>query len=592
MDIRVDKRVDIRKFNYICSFIRYREVFMKKIAYFIILLCFYACSNTRETTSLHINQLLTELHKVDDVAKLDEIVQAQSSSPHPLQKDMLNIIQKVKRAQIKAQELGAFNEQTTLLMKEAEVQVKALNFPNLTHWFNTQIGFYYYTYNHYIEAANYYSEVAYVLDHHPEEITIQPTDIYRKIGYFYGTIGKYKQGITYLTKALQFTSKDNINYTSLLNAIGNFAIKDKQEALAYPYLIQAKNLAESQGDLLRYAKILGDLAVIENNKQNWEKAIAYLEEDIALSKKVDDKKNTMFALLSLAQVYWDKGDVSNTKKTALEAFSYTQTLNYVKGFEYDIMKLLLEVSIAEKDEKRELLYRRKLTILNEYISETEGQKAIDQINWDAEIELINLQLESQRYHYEKINYQRLLFLSLSFSLGCVLVFLYKVYRKQLSKQASMYESNIQKIEQEMAESEKRWQDTNHSLDSYKEYLAEKTKQINILEVELNKIKDSTSVKSQAERMKLEQTISSHLMTDESWLVFKKTFQTEQPEYYANLIQSFPDLTDSNLRVILLQRLNLTNQETANILGITIDAVKKTKQRLRKKYNDTYQQLFD
>jgi len=565
---------------------------MQKLLYFLILCFLFSCSHSTEHTSNQINTFLSDLNKVDDLVKFEEVLMTKPVKEYNLNKNVYNVIVKIKRAQIKAQELGAFNEQSTMLFKEVEEQLKTIDSSNLTHWAYTQIGFYYYTYNHYIEAANYYSEVAYALDHHPEEITIQPTDIYRKIGYFYGTIGKYKQAITYLTKALQFTPKDNINYTSLLNAIGNFAIKDNQEALAYPYLIQAKNLAESQGDLLRYAKVLGDLASIENKKQNWDKAIAYLEEDIALSKKVDDKKNTMFALLSLAHVYWDKNDIANAKKTALEAYSYTQILNYVKGFEYDIMKLLLEVAIAEKDEKRELLYRRKVTMLNEYISETEGQKAIDQINWDAEIELINLQLESQHYQLEKLNYQRLLFLSLSFSLGCILIFVYKIYRKQLSKQALFYESNIQKIEQEIAESEKRWQDTNHSLDSYKEYLAEKTKQINILEIELNKIKDSTSIKSQTERLKLEQTISSHLMTDESWLIFKKTFQTEQPEYYANLMREFPDLTDSNLRVILLQRLNLTNQETANILGITIDAVKKTKQRLKKKYSDKYQQLFD
>ncbi|WP_413511915.1 hypothetical protein [Myroides odoratus] len=564
---------------------------MQKISYFLLLFIFISCSKTTERTSTHINLLLTELNKVEDIVKLEEVLNDKSTKEYGLNKSIISIISKVKRAQIKANELGAFNEQTTLLFREVETQLKIVDFPDLTHWVHTQIGFYYYTYNHYVESANYYSEVAYILDNHPEEITIQATDIYRKIGYFYGTIGQYKQGITYLTKALQLTTKDNINYTSLLNAIGNFAIKDKQEALAYPYLIQAKNLAESQSDFLRYAKILGDLAIIENNKQNWEKAISYLEEDISLSKKIDDKKNTMFALLSLAQVYWDKNDIDNAKKTALEAFSYAQTLNYVKGFEYDIMKLLLEISIVEKDEKRELLYRRNLTTLNEYISETEGQKAIDQINWDAEIELINLQLESQRYHYEKINYQRLLFISLSFSLGCVLVFVYRIYKKQLSKQAFLYESNILKIEKEMAESEKRWQDTSLSLDSYKEYLADKTKQINILEIELNKLKDSTSTKSQAERMKLEQTISSHLMTDESWLVFKKTFQTEQSDYYTNLMHQFPELTDSNLRVILLQKLNLTNQETANILGITIEAVKKTKQRLKKKYVNTYDQLF-
>lgn len=564
---------------------------MKKIFIILLLSIMFSCSKKTEHTSNQINLFIAELNKVDDIIKLEEVLLSNSPKEFELNKSIYNVIVKIKRAQIKAKELGAFNEQTTLLFKEVEQQLETIDFPNLKHWAYTQIGFYYYSYNHYIESANYYSEVAFILDNHPEQITIQSTDIYRKIGYFYGTIGKYKQGITYLTKALQLTTKDNINYTSLLNAIGSFAIKDKQEALAYPYLIQAKNLSESQGDLLRYAKVLGDLAMLENNKQNWEKAISYLEEDITLSKKVDDKKNTMYALISLARVYWDKNDIPLAKKNALEAFTYTQSLNYVKGFEYEIMELLLEISIVEKDEKRELLYRRHLTTLHEYINETEGEKAIDQINWDAEIELINLQIEAQRYHYEKINYQRLLFISLSFSLGCILVFVYRIYRKQLSKQAFLYESNILKIEQEMAESEKRWQDTNHSLDSYKEYLAEKTKQINILEVELNKLKDSTSVKSQTERMKLEQTISSHLMTDESWMIFKKTFQTEQSEYFEKLMQQFPDLTDSNLRVILLQKLNLTNQETANILGITIDAVKKTKQRLKKKYHTSYDQLF-
>lgn len=283
VDIEVDNRVDISNFNY------YRS-FMKKILYLIVFSFLFSCSKKAEHRSNQINLFLTELNKVDDLIKLEEVISSKSTKEFELNKAIFSTIVKIKRAQIKANELGAFNEQTTMLFKEVEEQLKTIDYPNLTHWAYTQIGYYYYSYNHYVESANYYSEVAFVLDNHPEQITIQATDIYRKIGYFYGTIGKYKQAITYLTKALQLTTKDNINYTSLLNAIGNFAIKDKQEALAYPYLIQAKNLSESQGDLLRYAKVLGDLAQIETNKQNWEKAINYLEEDIAISKKLVEKK--------------------------------------------------------------------------------------------------------------------------------------------------------------------------------------------------------------------------------------------------------------------------------------------------------------
>ncbi|WP_293300685.1 hypothetical protein [Pedobacter sp. UBA4863] len=46
-----------------------------------------------------------------------------------------------------------------------------------------------------------------------------------------------------------------------------------------------------------------------------------------------------------------------------------------------------------------------------------------------------------------------------------------------------------------------------------------------------------------------------------------------------------DLTESNLRIVLLQKIGLNNAETANLLGITTEAVKKAKQRMRKKYTE-------
>ena len=67
---------------------------------------------------------------------------------------------------------------------------------------------------------------------------------------------------------------------------------------------------------------------------------------------------------------------------------------------------------------------------------------------------------------------------------------------------------------------------------------------------------------------------------------------EKPDYTAYLETNFPELTDANLRVIYLTQLGLSNSEIARILGVTIAAVKKAKQRLRLKYEDKYEQLFD
>ena len=80
------------------------------------------------------------------------------------------------------------------------------------------------------------------------------------------------------------------------------------------------------------------------------------------------------------------------------------------------------------------------------------------------------------------------------------------------------------------------------------------------------------------------------MTEENWLLFKHAFIAEQQEFYNKIIQTLPGLTESNLRIILLQSLGLNNHEAANLLGVTSGAVKKSKQRLRKKYGDLYENI--
>ena len=43
---------------------------------------------------------------------------------------------------------------------------------------------------------------------------------------------------------------------------------------------------------------------------------------------------------------------------------------------------------------------------------------------------------------------------------------------------------------------------------------------------------------------------------------------------------------------MLQKLDFNNYEMSNLLGVTIDAIKKSKQRLKKKLGDKYDLLFE
>ncbi len=82
------------------------------------------------------------------------------------------------------------------------------------------------------------------------------------------------------------------------------------------------------------------------------------------------------------------------------------------------------------------------------------------------------------------------------------------------------------------------------------------------------------------------------MTEENWGAFKREFIKENSHFYDTLTSSFPELTESNLKILLLQKLNFGNAEIASLLGVTLDAIKKSKQRLKKKLGSKHTLLFD
>lgn len=88
-------------------------------------------------------------------------------------------------------------------------------------------------------------------------------------------------------------------------------------------------------------------------------------------------------------------------------------------------------------------------------------------------------------------------------------------------------------------------------------------------------------------------LQMNLRADDKWEMFQKWFNELFPDFYLNLSNRFPELTPSDYRLLSLMKLNLKNKDMALRLGISIEGVKKSKQRLRKKLNiDLYAVLED
>ncbi len=82
--------------------------------------------------------------------------------------------------------------------------------------------------------------------------------------------------------------------------------------------------------------------------------------------------------------------------------------------------------------------------------------------------------------------------------------------------------------------------------------------------------------------KLSSKIRFESLIDENWEQFTRQFTEMNPAFYQILNERHPGLTQNDLRLATLLRMNLASKEIAHILNISDEAVKKARYRLRKK----------
>lgn len=85
-------------------------------------------------------------------------------------------------------------------------------------------------------------------------------------------------------------------------------------------------------------------------------------------------------------------------------------------------------------------------------------------------------------------------------------------------------------------------------------------------------------------LELREVMELNLMNPKNWDRFKYLYNANFPKFFEKLTNQYPDLTDSELRLLALMNLHLSNNELAEKLSVSLEGVKKAKQRLKKKIN--------
>jgi DNA-binding CsgD family transcriptional regulator len=124
------------------------------------------------------------------------------------------------------------------------------------------------------------------------------------------------------------------------------------------------------------------------------------------------------------------------------------------------------------------------------------------------------------------------------------------------------------------------------LTAYLTTIKEKTTLIEDLDTELQRVKETASHTTALEGIATnrENLVSSTILTDDDWAHFRSLFEKVYPGFLDRLRDKFLDLSPAEMRLMILTKLNLSTREMAHMLGVSVEAIRKSRYRLRKKLN--------
>jgi len=495
--------------------------------------------------------------------------------------ESVEIISAVLQANLLAKKNNNINNESSNLFNKAEKLAKKLNNKTLMQWVFTQQGYYYFTYRDYIKAWPFFLQSSRLLNNSSNILILQPEDTYTKNAAFFTLIQDYKKSIRFLEIGIEDSTND---LSKLLHELGYTYFKKGSVDSSFMFYNKAKVAALKEENNKQYTKTLLNIAVLQVTNTNWQAAEKTFLQVIEISQLHNYTEYLFKAHLELGKIYSSLNVLDKAKNHLSIAQELRKVNSSINIHDLGLAESLLSITSLQNNLKDEFSFLQDINYLKNITKANDDYEIIKSIAIENEKEKISTVLQSKNTLLERESLKKWILLTVSVILTIFLTTIIYYNNRKLKMLQKHFDTRLDVYKANKVKSDSKIKELQKLLKSITDKLDEKNSQIFDLQKEIKKLTKRNLPNKLEKKVEFEELLSSHLMTNENWLQFKNIFIEEESMYFNELISKYPDLTESNLRIIILTKIGLNNQEIAKVLGITLDAVKKSKQRLRQKYD--------
>ncbi|BAV08354.1 hypothetical protein FLA_4390 [Filimonas lacunae] len=387
------------------------------------------------------------------------------------------------------------------------------------------------------------------------------------LGLVYYDFGNYPKAKQHLQEALYYTNTYTVRTIETYNTLGlTYRSMSNNDSAAICFQ-KAIELAHKLKHSAWVGIASGNLGMIYYKLKKFDEAMPLLLNDYDLSVKNKETISAGNTLCVLAEIYLNQGNTHAADEALQKA------LQMVNEIGDDKMMLLYTIAKARlckqlKQFECATVYLDSARILQNRVTNRKDVILLAQIEKNMEVDkyLTELKLmESEKGKAVLIRNFIIVVIMLLLLVAAQLIFRQQLKQKKNKEllnnavyQLNFYLESLQE-KNDLIEKFKKEIESLHAMPDYRYMLKEK-------EEISDKLKKYT------------------IVTEEHWNEFRHLFEKVQKGFFDSLKRKFPALTQSEVRLLALMKLNLSKKEMAEMLGVSPDTIKKTRQRIRKKVN--------
>ncbi|MFL5765151.1 MAG: tetratricopeptide repeat protein [Bacteroidia bacterium] len=450
------------------------------------------------------------------------------------------------------------------------------------------------------KALDYYLKALRVYEKNNKKAGM--ADMYINISELFLNQGDYPKATDYSMKALK-VDQDASNKNGMgvcYNELGKIAEKQNDTLAARSYFIKALDLFRENGNNNRYAGILANLGDLARDRGELEVALRYDDAALKMYIEMDHVEGQSVTYTNMGRIYGDMKKIPlalDYFRKGIAIAAKNKLIEQLQTGYYDLSRLQSRTGDFKGAYENYSLYTQlKDSLINrkniQRLAETEltymFEKKENKIRDEQEKKEAALISDGKRRQVTFIAIITVLLLSLT-----VIFLLFNRQKLKARKDKIIFEQQEALLQSEKQKTEEELGNAKKQLDIYTGNLILKSRMIDDFREEIAKLSALKSKEIYSE--KIEQLDSLNkliILTNDDWDKFRELFEQVHKGFFVKLKDKLPGLTNAEIRIVCLMKLNIDNKQMANMLGVSPDTIVKTKYRLRKKMSPAEGEDFE